>query len=428
MTKPIKHRRAFALLALLFSLAGVLLVLEVGSAVILQVKFHRGAEERQLAVQRVLDELPQQRRDGAAAQGSDRRLNLGREVHPFFGFTTTRNFPGVNNLGFYSHDSYPYHRDRDELVVGVFGGSVAQQLASDAGVREDWQKSLLPLATARGRARVKILSMALPGWRQPQQFLALHYFLDSIDVAVTLDGINEVTGIATNLDRNYPVDYPNPEVWLPLTKGTTRAEDVRAAAEILSRQDGLRDLTEVLTGSLLGKSALAHLVWQVSTSRQLKRIDGLRQAMASSQWQDYDTTPGDEEGAQALTDGYFGLYERSIRTASSEAKAQGKLSFHFIQPNQYDPGSKPLSEVENREFLANHYYATVVPRYYPRLRKMVSQLRDDGIAAFDMTSAFAASKDTLYRDDCCHLNEQGNLILARSMAVFMLATGAKVSH
>lgn len=419
--------------AILLVISGIVaaLTLELGATVILKTRFQRQRSDMPLAVQKVLDELPQATatKDAKAPEGQDRRLNLGREPHPFFGFTTNRSHPGVNNLGFYSRHKYPYQREPGDFVVGIFGGSVAQQLASEVDAAKVLEKALMPLADSRGKSRVVILSMALPGWRQPQQFHAFHYFLRSIDVAITLDGLNEVVGIQTNLDRNYPVDYPNPEVWLPLSRSVMTPADVRTASEIMTRQDSVRAWTGRLASGLPGKSAFLHVCWQIFVGKNMLAIDQLRQDMASSQWQSYDTTPTDDEGYDAVKESYFELYAASVRSAQREAADQGKIAYHFIQPNQYDDGSKPLSDEERRLYTSNKYYRLSVSRYYPRLREMVKDLRATGVETYDLTQAFARSGETLYNDDCCHLNEQGNVILARAIAArFEVRSIAAPSH
>ncbi len=432
-SKSKARRRLFAALLILFVLLFAAIALEVGSSLILAGRFHRSGDGRAAAVQKVLDELPAvaTRRTETAGKAQDQRLNLGREPHPFFGFTTTRNLPGVNNLGFYTSYKYPYIRKSGDFVVGIFGGSVAQQLASDVAAMNSLKARLLAdLQTKRSDVqRVVVLNMALPGWRQPQQFNALHYFLRTIDLAVTLDGLNEVVGLQTNLDRNYPIDYPNPEVWLPLARSALKPDDVRTAAEIIGAQDSIRDWTDRLTTGVAGHSRLAHLCWQLMVNRRMVKIDALRKSLETSQWQDYDTTPTDEKGYATSITSYFDLYESSIRAAAAEAASQGKASVHFIQPNQYVPGTKPLSQDEQQLYVTNKYYSTTVSRYYPRLQEMAKRLNQNGLEVYDLSDTFAATGETLYRDDCCHVNAQGNLLLAAAIVKNLgIAGKAPVSH
>ncbi len=102
--------------------------------------------------------------------------------------------------------------------------------------------------------------------------------------------------------------------------------------------------------------------------------------------------------------------------------ANGVQYFHFLQPNQYLPGSKQLSEEELRTaFLGGHAYGRWVPLGYPLLREEGSALVAAGVKFHDLTDVFADVTETIYVDDCCHVNERGNELMAREMARFVLS-------
>ena len=81
---------------------------------------------------------------------------------------------------------------RKPVNVVITGSSVATDLylRSAAVLRTELRKS-----PAAGRPRSQILCLALGGMKQPQQLLALEYFLSlgaSFDVVINLDGFNEI--------------------------------------------------------------------------------------------------------------------------------------------------------------------------------------------------------------------------------------------
>ena len=103
-------------------------------------------------------------------------------------------------------------------------------------------------------------------------------------------------------------------------------------------------------------------------------------------------------------------------------QTQGGLYFHFLQPNQYVAGSKPLGEQERK--VAIHLvspYRRPVEIGYPYLQAMGASLRGAGIWFEDLTPVFAGMDQELYNDNCCHLNNEGNLILARAIAAAIIA-------
>jgi hypothetical protein len=97
--------------------------------------------------------------------------------------------------------------------------------------------------------------------------------------------------------------------------------------------------------------------------------------------------------------------------------ANGILYLHCLQPNQYDLESKPLSARERREaFEEESPYRPLVEEGYPLLREAGRELQAQGVAFHDMSGLFVDVTGTLYVDNCCHFNGDGNAILAEALA------------
>ncbi len=103
-----------------------------------------------------------------------------------------------------------------------------------------------------------------------------------------------------------------------------------------------------------------------------------------------------------------GMWQRSSLEMKALCEAYGVRYYHFLQPNQYLPGSKPMTGEERRIAInpAQKYRWGVV-RGYPLLRESGRQLIERGVAFTDLTMIFAHDSEVLYADDCCHLNQQG---------------------
>ena len=98
------------------------------------------------------------------------------------------------------------------------------------------------------------------------------------------------------------------------------------------------------------------------------------------------------------------------------AKRHGAEYYHFLQPNQYVPGTKPLTDRELRKsFLPNYRAAKNAPAGYPLLVEHGRRLRERGVEFFDLSRIYADVYETLYTDPCCHLNRRGNELLAAAM-------------
>jgi hypothetical protein len=95
---------------------------------------------------------------------------------------------------------------------------------------------------------------------------------------------------------------------------------------------------------------------------------------------------------------------------------QGGIYLHVLQPNQYVPRSKPLTDNERRTaFTADSSYKAPVETGYPYLRAAGRSLGAAGLWFEDLTDIFAQTGQDLYVDNCCHLNKAGYDILARKV-------------
>ena len=185
-------------------------------------------------------------------------------LHPYFGYTFRPALGGADNFGFYSGvPALPYRAAAGELVVGLFGGSVAMQVAR---ARAQIVAALQPAARAAGYDGVTLLSFAVGGWRQPQHFDALVRFLDEVDVVVVLDGFNEVIHLSDWHLAQQPAEYPWSAVYAMLARQPSITETLQRADLIRAHAWAAR-VTHALDAPLLRSSALAHLAWRAYAAR-----------------------------------------------------------------------------------------------------------------------------------------------------------------
>ena len=98
-------------------------------------------------------------------------------------------------------------------------------------------------------------------------------------------------------------------------------------------------------------------------------------------------------------------------------RGSGIRYFHFLQPNQYLAGSKPILEEEKRTAIfKGHPYGEGVERGYPILIRLGERLRGQGVAYHDLTKIFAGHAEPIYIDNCCHYNQAGYDIMAEAIA------------
>ena len=117
-----------------------------------------------------------------------------------------------------------------------------------------------------------------------------------------------------------------------------------------------------------------------------------------------------------MFDDLVAFWKRTSLLMDGLCRSRGIEYLHFLQPNQYVPGSKPLSSEEKRiAWKDDHPYKTVVEKAYPLLTAAGEELRREGVRFFDLTGIFEGVTEALYSDTCCHFNLRGNKIMAQAI-------------
>jgi lysophospholipase L1-like esterase len=101
-----------------------------------------------------------------------------------------------------------------------------------------------------------------------------------------------------------------------------------------------------------------------------------------------------------------------------------------LQPNQYHEESKPLSEEEKSLLLiSDHGEGDIVRNMYPKLVARIEAIQQQGgIQIFDLTQIYNDNYETLYSDNCCHLNQRGYQLMASAIADRIASTKKETSE
>ncbi len=335
-----------------------------------------------------------------------------RIAHPFYGLTAGSPRNALNAMP-------PRPRREDTVIIGLLGGSVAEQ------VKPYFQEALNRWFAAKELPRrPAVLGLALGSLRQPQQTMIVTNTLllgGEFDLIVNLDGFNELRGgaawvggfdLVVNLDR-----------FNELNRGSMTGAELLLVGRLRAlRGEQARRLRAGATSPLRG-SALFGLANRYQQERIAAEIIRLNQQLAGTAADDSPqqperrqqrAAPGRRERQRERLPENARFWYRSSVMLARLAQLAGADYYHFLQPNQYVPDSKPLSDWE-REFARVAGAQRSVEPGYPLLREFNQDLRNQGINYFDLTGIFADHRETLYIDDCCHLNQRGNELLAAAM-------------
>ena len=339
------------------------------------------------------------------------RLRIHKEVvHPYMGYVYD---PTVEQSSPYGISDTPpvQHRSPDKVIIGIFGGSFADDIAYN--MANELSEKLKPSFPGREFVVVKA---TIGGYKQPQQLMALNWFTalgGDFDIVINIDGFNDVALPAL---ENVPDTNPFfPRQWHLRMRTVPDTEFLATVGKIRFLDSvGAKWQSFFRTGPLR-YSVTANTVWRIGDQLLYNAAVNQRAKLPKMSAANTYAAAGppapfanDEEMYSAL--GH--LWEESSFQMNAVARAKGIRYFHFLQPNQYIEGSKPMGDEERRVAIrADHPYAKSVRQGYPVLRELGKDLARRGVNFVDLTNIYANTRDPLYRDNCCHVNTAGQRLV-----------------
>jgi hypothetical protein len=351
-------------------------------------------------------------------------------IHPYLGYVYELTEKEMNSKPgkFYGFENASVdeiqHRSPDTVIVGIFGGSVADKFAH-SGIKslEQALRAYRPFS----RKKFIFISLALGGYKQPQQFFTLAYFLSlgsEFDLAINIDGFNDVI---LPVENNIPVNvFPYyPRSW-SMRLPSPQSELIRGEVAYLNQKR--QEWRDRYLSTPLSRSRTVTLLWALYDRNLAEKVINRQQIVARIVPQTFMSGSTFvlngpkfkyQDDAAMWTD-LSDFWARGSRQMQLLAKANGIKYFHFLQPNQYLPGTKPMDETERARVLTSPNYAKWVPVGYAYLKQAGQQLKEQGINFHDLTNIFATVNYPLYVDDCCHVSDRGSEILGQEIGKLMV--------
>ena len=358
--------------------------------------------------------------------------SIVERLHPFFGyvlkqgaFTNEKLKLKVNKHGFFSLYEYPFIKtNKKQFIIGVFGGSVANNFAVDEYKNQILSKKLQSYPEFADR-EIVVLNFGNGGYKQPQQLLILNYFLalgQELDLVLNIDGFNEVA--LSNLNNKAQIELGMPSVQhiQPLTNLASNVSPEVMSA-IVQINDNKKQLKAGIDKLQTCQLALCHAV----TSLRVKQlVNNYQQAIVKYDAEVKNSNADTANSGivyvpkadsvlpdRAAFDKMASMwYESSI--GMNQILSSRKIKyFHFIQPNQYYPTKRAFTTKE-KEIAINKEspYIEGVKKGYPVLLSKVDDLQKARVNVFSAVNILDNTKETVYKDACCHYNSVGEEVLA----------------
>lgn len=315
-------------------------------------------------------------------------------AHPFWGHTFNPHFYG-NNYGFEMKENFPITRKNNEFQVGLFGASVAARLSHYFYFKNE----NIQVTICGVQKSIKLTNYAMPGFKQPQQFNVFHNFIESIDMAINIDGNNDITfDVGEELPVQYPIFY---KTMFMLTDKKIKT---------LNNQYNIKKIEyEVLTffstnSWLLTSNTVYKLIFKF-----ILYIDSWNKALGID-------LVLDQHGIYAKNETRvlekIKIWSKYVKLQDQISKANGIKSVFIAQPTQYLPDSKILTENEkNIAIVKNSESANYKTKIFQMFRSELKLLSQQGYAIYDLLSLYSQIENEIFVDDMCHVNQLGYQIL-----------------
>lgn len=352
-------------------------------------------------------------------------------LHPYLGYVFRPRPPdaegpfpiAISPDGFLDERPLLRKRGGGKLLVAVTGGSVSGQLGSFHG--DKLAAALRRLPEFAGK-EPEFVWLGMPGYHQPQQLFQIGYLLaqgGELDYLINIDGFNEVA-VPGALNAPFGAHPLFPMNWSMVALNVPDLDVQRNLGGIAFLKEERSRRAADLYASVWSRSPTRRLLWKLDDDRLSARLSRLAWEVQEFPEEDipfFVRGPEDMHlPAEELIPACVEVWKRSSLQLKALCDAHGIRYVHCLQPNQYDPGSKPLSAQEQEAaFDAEGPYKPVVEDGYPRFRKAGDELRAAGVEFHDLSMIFADVHETVYVDNCCHFNGLGNGIMADAIAEAM---------
>ena len=308
-------------------------------------------------------------------------------------------------------------RTAESVNVVILGGSVAIQIARK-GSRQ-LVAELQRFDEYRGR-KIILYNAAQSALKQPQQITKLSYLLalgSEFDVIINIDGLNEVYQSMKNSELGVFPFFP--AFWHRLVEKTGSSAAIQLVAETTFLSERRSSLAQLVASQPCRYSITCNTVWFLLDRWLLSQITQRRILLNDLSASNTYVTSGPRfplMGQDSLPQEIADTWMRSSLGLKALANEFGAEYFHFLQPNQYLPNSKPMDPAERKKaFLEDSELNTLVPEIYPLLVNNGKQLQSAGVNFYDLTMIFRNQREARYKDTCCHVNKTGARELAQQI-------------
>jgi len=343
-------------------------------------------------------------------------------LHPFFGWEAKPNHALLVD----DVRAFAAGVPEEQYTIVVLGGSVAGLFVEpEVGASDVLAADLEADPRFAGRT-VRVLSHGRGAFKEPQQLFVLTWLFAlgiEPDAVINIDGFNELAVSNQNLTYDAHPLFPAYPQWGPRLRANLVNADPEVFDAVSEERVRVRAIAETALArgyaqsAILGRWALGRLertqlAWQEAQKALLQTTRG-------SELSQEALGPPFEGGEEEVLDLAIRCWRETSRDLEALCRRRGIHYLHVLQPTLHDPGSKPVTDEEQKNGKAIPEWRSAVRHGYPRLREEGAALAAQGFPFLDASRIFADVGETLYYDPC-HFNRRGNELLAHAVAAAFL--------
>ena len=339
-------------------------------------------------------------------------------LHPYIGYVGVPGTPHHTSLlGFSGDVDHVQRRTNKVLLIAVLGGSVAKALTQISG---DVLKTVLSESGCFHDREIRIIPLAMGGYKQPQQLMCLTYLYilgAEFDLVVNLDGFNEVALYPAE-SRHRKIAPIYPRNWFGKVGHLHGSKLLPLIGEFVYLTDCLAQFQA--HNRLIDALPTRRLLLIIKQRRLQSKLNQVRESIRMLECVEADFTLRGPSFGVLSDNGMYSQLAAIWRISSLQldiiCKGNGAVYIHCLQPNQYVRNSKTLSDEEERNaYDPKHPYKAGAERGYPYLFLEEKELQSNLIDYHNLTQIFIDVKESTYCDTCCHLTKLGNDILMKKI-------------
>ncbi len=343
----------------------------------------------------------------------DFKYGFPHVAHPYFGHVPAPEILDREKTPKYisrfeNDEVFRRMRTADDFVIGIFGGSVADDLARWEMQTETLEAELKAKLPALRKRHFKIVNFAAVRGSQPRQFFIASLYGHLLDLAINLEGFNELNQIRPT---EFPPYFPGSSFDQLFFQRSQR--DMIISHEFIGTAIKYHRLKAELSqapshSSLVRSVQLAELIL---FNKKLKDIESSKPDQS---------TPAYLQMRPSTVSELIELWHNQSQNQALLLARKKVPAFFFQQPAPAIPGSKHLTGVE----LGFRNSLKAEDQAWTDLT--MGQIAAERIFALDSEMHFESllwifrdEPRTVYVDFCCHLNPIGNDLVSKSIVKYI---------